>query len=182
MKASQLRATIDKMVAESIRRQLPDIMNEVLLRTLASSGVMSESRREAAPAVRQPRRQQSDRPAPQTRRSLREQLFDETAGADFYGNARAEPALAQRYSELDPQLATMLEEVDPLEADGMPPQAADVSFDGLDFSAAKRMAGLLEGKRRAPDVGSDDARARQKFEEDRLARMRLSLNDGKPLE
>lgn len=90
---NNLKATIDKMVRESIQRILPEVMNEVLLRTLANANVVQEQRQPA------PRRQPSP-PGPSKAaqraqqlagvdrgRSLRDVLQAEESGTDFYERA-----------------------------------------------------------------------------------------------
>lgn len=95
MSKDALKKTIDRMVEDAIRRILPDVMSEVLLRTVANAGVVTEKK---AP-------QQKSRPqnvaSPQTsharpaRRkpsisSLRE-ILQEDAGAEFYQDPRGTP-------------------------------------------------------------------------------------------
>lgn len=88
MSAQKLQQTIDRLVESAIRRILPGVMNEVLLRTIADSGVLAErvARPSAAPrpaaprGTVQPRRQ----PTPQRPRTDLTQLLDESAGADAY--------------------------------------------------------------------------------------------------
>lgn len=85
------------MVADSIRRILPEIMNEVLLKTLANANVMQEQRRLAPQQRQQPAtRRQGPTPAAQRAqqlagidrsRSLREVLGADASGADFYEQA-----------------------------------------------------------------------------------------------
>lgn len=104
MSSSALKETIDRMVEDAIRRILPNVMNEVLVRTLAGAGVVTEDRPRRKPMKRKPvreaRQQKSPPPKkaapPQKRRGpakLREMLDglrDETAGADFFHDPRAE--------------------------------------------------------------------------------------------
>lgn len=53
--SQKLKETIDRMVEDAIRRILPGVMNEVLLKTIANSGVIHEARSGVAekPLVRQ---------------------------------------------------------------------------------------------------------------------------------
>lgn len=90
---------IDRMVRESIERLLPEVMNEVLLRTLAGSGVLREqapAQRPAAPQRQQPKRKPAQPSASQRAQelaginrsmSLREALNADSSGADFYEQA-----------------------------------------------------------------------------------------------
>jgi hypothetical protein len=123
------------MVEDAIRRILPEVMNEVLLRTIANADVLQErSRRQSVPMPEKHRVnrssvqhvvknvQASRRPA-----SL-SQLLDPEAGADFYRDPRmvvagdvheeeAPQPLAQRIQSLPPALQSLAEGVD-LDDDG----------------------------------------------------------------
>ena len=101
MKADALRRTIDSMVMESIRRILPAVMNEVLIKTIANSGVLSEAVDDDEEAPRRkrklPKRRKVVREAPKQKRAMKakpprkvdlNELLDPTAGADFYGDPR----------------------------------------------------------------------------------------------
>lgn len=110
---NKLRAVIDRMVEDSIRRILPKVMNEVLLRTIADSGVLSESR-ERTP--RHVRKKPGPKPKLKQRRDMAEQrqarpqkpvqqrprrvelndLLDESAGAEFYEDPRIRQAKAKQ--------------------------------------------------------------------------------------
>lgn len=89
--ASKLRETIDRMVEDAIRRILPQVMNEVLLKTIAGSGVMQEARR-SAPQQPAPREQERvkvtskapPQPRPRGGRPDLSRLLDESAGSEFY--------------------------------------------------------------------------------------------------
>lgn len=96
---NNLKATIDKMVRESIQRILPEVMNEVLLRTLANANVVQEQRQPAS------RRQVPQGPSKAAQRaqqlagvdrgrSLRDVLQAEESGVDFY--ERAEKMMSGR--------------------------------------------------------------------------------------
>lgn len=130
---SKLRAMIDRMVADSIRRILPTVMNEVLLRTIADSGVLSEGRRPTQQARKKPgpkpklkRRvveQRATRPQktapPRKRQTDLSDLLDESAGAEFYDDPRDRQAqvLQEEYEvELDQH------EEEDREADAIPPR------------------------------------------------------------
>jgi len=77
----QLRAVIDRLVEDSIRRILPGVMNEVLLRTIVDSGVLSESRSPVRPppAKRPPPKRSRPNGSPDLSRFL-----DDSTGADAY--------------------------------------------------------------------------------------------------
>ena len=128
MSKGNLKETIDRMVEDSIRRILPEVMNEVLLKMVARGGLVSERsvpvretpvpQRQPAPAPRQPQRSAGQRPS-----SLRE-LLDPTAGTDFYQDPREamrqatveeaipprQGTMAQRIQNLPPMLREMAEE------------------------------------------------------------------------
>ena len=103
MSSAKLHAVIDRLVEDAIRRILPTVMNEVLVRTIANSGALSEDRarpprqmrRKPGPKKRTKaqliERRQARRTEPEvTRRPARptdlKQLLDESAGAEFYGD------------------------------------------------------------------------------------------------
>jgi hypothetical protein len=186
------------MVRESLERLLPEVMNEVLLRAIANSGVMTERRE---PASRQPPVRPQARRSSQQQKPRRPDLsgyLDESAGADFYERAvsrmpqrdddateetvseeRQAPSLSSRLNSLPPELREMAEDMD-LSADtdfgsvDPSPVAAGKSI-GLDFSAMKRTINMTEGSK-GPAL---DPRAKAKFEEQRIARMRAELDGGK---
>lgn len=169
MKASDLKRTIDRMVAESIRRLLPEIMNEVLLRTIASSGIVNE-----APAPQPVARPSRSRRQPSTSLS---DLLDESAGSEFYRKddyvARAEPApqLTQRLSELSPELRSLAEDT-VRHMDDEPPGSVDLraaAGAGFDFARMRESLGLVEQKAPKP-LQKDPA-----MEERRIARLREQL-------
>lgn len=137
MKPEALKRAIDRMVEDAIRRILPNVMNEVLLRTIASSGVVTE--RAPAP-VRPAQGRKSTRPPqrPVGKRKVElSELLDPTAGADFYEDPRdayrqsvveesfeqeedaeeAPPPVAKRLSNLPPALQGLVEGMD-LDDDG----------------------------------------------------------------
>lgn len=206
-KTSPLRETIDRMVEEAIRRVLPGIMNEVLLRTIASSGV-------SAPVVREDRRPtQQPRPAPK-RRSGRPDLtniLDESAGSEFYGeqaeyeeepirSAVPTPGRSAAVALLPPELQEMTEGMN-LDDDidggsweeerqsAIAPRGDDVGDVGVaarkvgvDFHKMKSLSEAITRKSKpVSSVSAEDMRNRQQFEEQRLRRMRERLNGGKPL-
>lgn len=105
---------IDRMVADSIRRVLPTVMNEVLLRTIADSGVLSEVRERPVRQIRkkpgpkpkmkrrvvEQRVARPQKPIPQRKRQTDlNDLLDESAGAEFYEDPRARQtqALQEEY-------------------------------------------------------------------------------------
>ncbi len=102
-----LKETIDRLVAESIRRILPGIMNEVLLRAVANSVVIQETssppvRKKPGPKpkARQVQIREARAPELQTKRSkqrkgraglndLLNSVRDPEAGSDYYTDPRA---------------------------------------------------------------------------------------------
>lgn len=138
-KKQSLQSAIDRMVEASIRRILPTVMNEVLIKVVANSGVIQEQR----PSTRIQRQTQVQVPGrkatPKTQKampsSLREML-DEQAGAEFYDDPRDAmrqhtrqeepepefdevdigpgnaPALARRLEHLNPELRQLAEDMD----------------------------------------------------------------------
>lgn len=96
MARNNLKEMIDKMVEDSIRRVLPAIMNEVLLKTIANAGVLAESRPEKLKRgpkpkqkIKQPReglRLQAARPKKSGRPESLNNLLDPEAGTEFYRN------------------------------------------------------------------------------------------------
>lgn len=138
MSSKALREMIDRMVEESIRRILPSVLNEVLVRTIANSGVIREERSPQQLARRlQPQRPQARPPARKAPRAGRRpdlsELLDESAGADFYRDPRAlmtetpapdsyepeeeeaeerRPALESRIASLPPELRGLAEDID----------------------------------------------------------------------
>lgn len=201
-----LRDTIDRMVEDAIRRVLPGIMNEVLLKTIANSGVISErptqQQQRQTPLKKQPTQQQSSR-----RPTSLNQLLDPEAGADFYADPRAamnesaqveeRPAprrsgMAQMIQGLPPELRSLAEDVN-LDDDGGemwddgehdsgvlpagPPLERAAAAAGLDFSLMKKLSNITETKKtKTADVSN------QQFEERRIKLMRERLNGGKPVE
>lgn len=83
-----LQRAIDRMVGDAIRRILPEVMNEVLIRTVANAGVLREAA-SIAPSKPQPKRQavQQRKPARPRPGSLSE-LLDVEAGTEFYQDPR----------------------------------------------------------------------------------------------
>lgn len=131
MKKSQLKNLIDKMVEDSIRRVLPSVMNEVLIKTITSS---INEERVVPKNIPQNIKKKIVRPARQNartdNRSLREILNSESAGSEFYEQfnqteqsvnveednfddfVEHENPLAQRISSLPPQLQSLAEDVE----------------------------------------------------------------------
>lgn len=103
------------MVADSIRRLLPEIMNEVLVRTIANSGVLAEARpaqrtKPAYPYVPDNGgRKIVDKKKASTRPSALAELLDEQAGAEFYVDPRE--AMRQHTQE---EFEVPLEEAPPV--------------------------------------------------------------------
>lgn len=136
----RLRAVIDRMVEDAIRRILPGVMNEVLVATLARAHVtpITESaprRRNVKKKVPRKVREQvapSRARAPKAARgrpSSLDQLLDESVGADFYQDPRlvvhdapvedheSTPRLAARAAALPAELRELAEGID-LDDDG----------------------------------------------------------------
>ncbi len=177
MKASELKSLVDRMVGESIRRQLPEIMNEVLVRTIAGSGILTESRKQVLAPV--PKR---DLPK---KRSL-QGLLDESIGADPYGAGEMwdepEPPRQQLGHSLTRRIKDLPPELQALAADsaesileegrnpGRGPDLMQAQSAGMDFSRMRQTIAVVD-KGKASNVDTD----RQKFEELRLARKREQL-------
>jgi hypothetical protein len=134
--SKNLKNTIDKMVEDSIRRILPGVMNEILVKTLANSGVLQERKSVDKPAYPYIPDNGGKRIKPVQNGSRRlsslNDILDETAGSDFYNDPRAamteatrdeEPQiprgqlLAQRIQGLSPELQKLAEGMD-LDEDG----------------------------------------------------------------
>lgn len=204
-----LRDTIDRMVEDAIRKVLPGIMNEVLLQTIANSGVIQER----AP-IQQQQRQTSKPQQPQVRQPSRRpsslnQLLDPEAGADFYADPRAamndaqrveerpaprQSGMAQMIQSLPPELRDLAEDVN-LDDDGgemwddSSHDSGILSESGPSLERAAQVAGLdfsvmkrLSNIKETKNVKSNDASAKHQFEEMRIKRMREQLNGGKPVE
>lgn len=207
--SDKLKKAIDRMVEQSIREILPRVMNEVLLRTIASSGVIQESRPtgpahqpEVAPRSRKPQP-----PAPRRKpvSNLRD-LLDESAGAEMYSMGTSDdhdvqlreeepPPPADRRSlvaQLPPELQAMAEDID-IDDDVLTEQAIEGGADPMDFhpansidNAGRRLG--LDFRRMSQAVKLTEKkvppkdRSHAQFEEQRLKRMREKLNDGKPVE
>ncbi len=131
--ASKLRETIDRLVEDSIRRILPEVMNEVLLKAVANMSTIQETH---SPVIQTKRvtsrtQQQPNRPAPSSShlQSLLEDMGDGTAGADFYDGygSNEEPEQEQERDE-PPTLRTIHEKVSSL------PSHLQAMTDGIDLS------------------------------------------------
>jgi len=157
VKLSELRRQIDEMVLESIRKHLPEVMNEVLVRTVINSGALTEGRPQRQ--SRQPRKPKA--PKPQARQQPRmslDSLLDESAGAEFYEQAgdqwgeeehlppqlRARqqqhapeppPQIARNFASLPPMLQEMAE-------DSMQDLIQEEASPGLDVSRGMGAMGL----------------------------------------
>lgn len=218
---SDLRRMIDRMVEDAIRRILPEVMNEVLVATIArgTAGVVSEERPKRRPPKRQQRRtpvreQKAVPPrrgqkAPPKRRVDLTDLLDESVGAEFYQDPRSvyadKPSAAElppsqaanRIRDLPPDLQELAEGMDLDDDDGemwgadehdsglAAPSAPEIKnineaakVAGVDFS---RMRAVI-GKTTARKPAAEDLRAQAQFEQARLNRMRVQLNNGKPIE
>jgi hypothetical protein len=207
--SQKLKETIDRMVEESVRRILPQVMNEILVKTLANANVIGETR--SAPQRAQAPAQPQRKAAKGQRPSSLSQLLDESAGADFYKDpneamyratqeeAPPQPAgqvIAQRIQNLPPALQGLAEGID-LDDDGGemwesqygdsfptapmgPPIEKAAAAIGLDFSRMAKAINITEKK--TAKVAPADRAANAQFEQARLKRMREKLNDGKPVE
>lgn len=104
MSRNALKETIDRMVEDSIRRILPTVMNEVLIKAIANSGALTEGRpvrrkpmkrRKPVREERAPQARAQARPAPKGRPTKRklDELLDsirnDANGAEFYQDPRA---------------------------------------------------------------------------------------------
>lgn len=111
--ASKLRETIDRLVEDSIRRILPEVMNEVLLKAMVNMGTIQEERQPVTRtqrAVAQPRQSvlQPRRPATSSKlQSLLEDMGDGTAGAEFYGTGAAPSGELDQTDEYHDEPPTM---------------------------------------------------------------------------
>ena len=126
------------MVEDAIRRILPEVMNEVLIKTIANANVLQERtpRRVAQTVEKYERIKEDQSPAHRNAKNVQmprkptslSQLLDPEAGADFYRDPRAameeavreEPVqapLAQRIQSLPPALQQLAEGMD-LDDDG----------------------------------------------------------------
>lgn len=135
---SDLRRTIDRMVEDAIRRILPEVMNEVLVATIArgTALVVTEERPKRRPPKRGQQRRAPVReqraapkrgqkaPPPKRRVDLTD-LLDESVGAEFYQDPRSlyadEPSPAEqppvsraasRIKDLPPDLQELAEGID----------------------------------------------------------------------
>lgn len=201
-----LKRTVDRMVEDAIRRILPEVMNEVLLQTIARSGVMNETAQEAR---RQSPKQTASAPRKRSMRPALTNLLDEEAGTEFYSqNEQPERAammeerehvpVARRVQELPSHLKALAADMDlsdmdddgsswddPVNESAVPtvagiadPLRAGKSI-GLDFaSMARNISATSPGPKRD---ALDDLKARAQFEEQRIKRDRERLNGGKPL-
>lgn len=108
MNKGQLNAVIERLVEAAIRRVLPNVMNEVLLQTIANANLVTEERprvvrRKKGPKRRPPPRMTEARqapprkqtPAPRRRIDLNEML-DDSVGADAYEQYEARVAPQSR--------------------------------------------------------------------------------------
>lgn len=191
------------MVEDSIRRILPQVMNEVLLKTLANSNVIRETipdRRTKEVMTDAAQSRQAQRTS--RRPSSLDHILDPEAGSDFYNDPRQamreslqvdevpqevqSPIIAQRIQSLPPELRAMAEGVSPIDqnenvsvAHEGPDLVRAAQLAGLDFSRMKKAITVTEKK--VPKADAADRAAKAQFEEMRIKRMRESLNGGKPV-
>lgn len=170
----KLKKLIDKMVAESIRQLLPEIMNEVLIKTIVNARVMTEApKRASVPPPQAPKR-----PAKRPSMSMVD-LLEEDAGAEFYRREEPvmqmeipeeiHPQIAQRITQLPPGLRELAE--DSMESIMMEEVVPEVNLQqaGLDFSRMRAAMGLVEERAIKP-VAKDP-----RLEEARIERNRQML-------
>lgn len=143
-----LKKTIDKMVAESIRRLLPEIMNEVLLKTIANSGVLTEAPRRATSPPPPPQRKPAKRPS-----MSMVDLLEEDAGSEFYRQEEAPPpppVMSQRITSLPPELQELAADSVSaiMQEDEVP--TVDLNRSGFDFSRMRQAMGLVEQRASKP--------------------------------
>lgn len=165
------------MVADSIRRLLPEIMNEYLVRTVANAGLVQERRSPVrAPAQRPTKAAQRaqrlagiDRPS-----SLREVLNVEETGADFYDHVeqalagrmpqpRRSPAPVKEDYEFDfgdddgsDPRETLREQVFAQRISQLPPQLQALAADTLQEGVDDDMVGEMWGEDElAPGIGEE---------------------------
>ena len=203
MKQNQLKAAIDRMVEDAIRRILPDVMNEVLLRTITNGGLIREAPVPVRAEPQRPRQPQPKRASAPPVGSLRD-LLDEQAGSEFYEREAPvfvpepepvhETAAAKRLAALPPMLRELAEDVDLDDGGGemwgddefaptsepVSAQAPSLNIDHaarvaeVDFSRARTLIERTEGSK--PKETSADRAAKVQWEMQRLERMRNSLD------
>jgi len=121
---TKLQAVIDRLVESAIRRILPKVMNEILVRTLVDSGVLAEAvarpvRRRKGPKRRPVRTVEAREtrpvrgPRPPRRMDLNE-FLDDSVGADAY----------EQYESRTPRPVASPPESDDRESDPPVPQPA----------------------------------------------------------
>lgn len=127
--SQKLKETIDRLVEDAIRRILPQVMNEVLLRTIAGSGVIRESRPapKSPPVTAGKRVQDTPRKARRGRPDL-SQVLDESAGSEFYSQFAPVPEPA--YEE--PEAPSPRAEVVRQNIRGLPPEIQAMA-EGMDL-------------------------------------------------
>lgn len=117
---NRLSESIDRLVESAIRRILPTVMNEVLLQTIASAGVLSEERPRPVRRMKKPKRrvqrvvesrgvqptnvQQPRRPPPTQRRVDLTEMLDDSAGSDAYEEYEARTAPRRQAREPEPDV------------------------------------------------------------------------------
>lgn len=200
--SQKLKEQIDRMVEESIRKILPQVMNEILVKTIANAGVIKEQRAPVPVTARpQPKR---TAPVRTSRPSSLDQILDPEVGADFYQDPRAamteamriedspppsNQVIAQRIQNLPPELQHLAEGMD-IDDDGgemwedemgdsaVPVATNEASFEraqsaGINFARMKQAIGITEKKKVAD---SSDRAAEAQFEALRIKRMREQLD------
>jgi hypothetical protein len=187
--SQKLKNTIDRMVEESIRKILPQVMNEVLLKTIAGANVIQERVDKPAYPYLPPAGTPQKKIKVVNRPKSLNSLLDPGVGADFYEREEATTPKApvQRIQNLPPQFQKLAEgmEVDDdgemwdseLGDSGIPSAGQGPSINegvraiGLDFSKMKQAINITEKKNPGPD-----AAAKAQFEETRIKAMRDRLD------
>lgn len=200
MNERKLRDAIDRMVEQSIRKILPQVMNEVLLATLANS-MLRENQQivqapRKAPPVAKAMRAKPPRPAPSLKERLSE-FVDDSAGRDFYDHLESNDEGLDGYNEIDshrdladeafdepvqekvemrklsPALQLLAEDVQ-IPDDSSTSESIDhitaAKRLGIDFQKLNRTINKIENK-----SISNDLRAKHEFEDRRLKNMREQL-------
>lgn len=186
--SKNVKEMIDRMVEESIRRILPSVMNEVLIRTISESLAPPSTVQHSKPKKSKARNEQP-------KRSRMQELLEghDSIGADFY-----EPSARHDYdhddeNEIDHEQTRLstLQSLPPM----LREMASDMSFDDeedhsfeqlpdgkvvqqLDIEHTMR-SGLFDpsaiARRMGPSKQPKMTAENQQFEELRLKRMRESL-------
>lgn len=193
--SQKLKEAIDKMVEDSIRRILPSVMNEVLIKVIASSSSpISEKRVVNQRQPKPPQQVQKSRtPALQSMLDeMKDEFLNENNEFEEHEQiqevALPQKSIAQRINSLPPALRGVVEEMSedydsigemwddnfasPVNEDVgavRDPARAAASI-GIDFSKMKNAIKANSNK-----SSNDDARNKAEFEMNRIKRLRESL-------